>query len=38
MLGFLNIAKKVFGTSNERYLKSLEPRIKAINALDKGPN
>jgi preprotein translocase subunit SecA len=34
MLGFLNIAKKVFGTSNERYLKSLEPRIKAINALE----
>ena len=34
MLGFLNIAKKVFGTSNERYLKSLEPRINAINALE----
>jgi len=34
MLGFSNIAKKIFGTSNERYLKSLEPRIKAINALE----
>jgi len=34
MLGFSNIAKKIFGTSNERYLKNLEPRIKAINALE----
>lgn len=28
------IAKKLFGTANERYIKSLEPRIKAINALE----
>ncbi|MEZ5757684.1 MAG: preprotein translocase subunit SecA [Emcibacteraceae bacterium] len=34
MLGMGKIAKKLFGTSNERYLKSLEPRINAINALE----
>ncbi|MDG1708247.1 MAG: preprotein translocase subunit SecA [Emcibacteraceae bacterium] len=34
MLGFSKIAKKLFGTANERYLKGLEPRIKAINALE----
>ena len=34
MLGLDNIAKKLFGTANDRYLKNLEPRIKAINALE----
>ncbi len=34
MLGMGKIAKKLFGTANERYLKSLEPRINAINALE----
>ncbi len=34
MLGMGKIAKKIFGTANERYLKSLEPRVKAINALE----
>ena len=34
MLGMGKIAKKIFGTANERYLKSLEPRIKAINAIE----
>lgn len=34
MLGLSKIAKKLFGTANERYLKALEPRINAINALE----
>ena len=34
MLGMGKIAKKLFGTANERYLKSLEPRINAINAFE----
>jgi len=34
MLGMGKLAKKIFGTANERYLKSLEPRITAINALE----
>ena len=28
------IAKKLFGTANDRYLKGLAPRIKAINELE----
>ena len=34
MLGMGKIAKKIFGTANDRYLKGLEPRINAINALE----
>lgn len=34
MLGMGKIAKKLFGTANDRYLKSLAPRINAINALE----
>jgi len=36
MLGMGKIAKKVFGTANDRYIKSLQPKIKAINALEEG--
>ncbi|MBT5187143.1 MAG: preprotein translocase subunit SecA [Kordiimonadaceae bacterium] len=34
MLGMGKIAKKLFGTANDRYLKGLAPRIKAINELE----
>ncbi|MBL4602153.1 MAG: preprotein translocase subunit SecA [Emcibacteraceae bacterium] len=34
MLGMGKLAKKIFGTANDRYLKSLQPRINAINALE----
>jgi len=34
MLGMGKIAKKVFGTANSRYIKSLQPQITAINALE----
>jgi preprotein translocase subunit SecA len=34
MLGLDKIAKKIFGTANDRYIKGLEPRINAINALE----
>ncbi|WP_321395788.1 preprotein translocase subunit SecA [Emcibacter sp.] len=34
MLGMGKLARKVFGSSNERYVKSLNPRIEAINALE----
>ncbi|MDC0082027.1 preprotein translocase subunit SecA [Emcibacteraceae bacterium] len=34
MLGIGTIAKKIFGTANERYLKGLEPRVMAINTLE----
>lgn len=34
MLGLNKIAKKIFGTANDRYLRGLEPRINAINALE----
>ncbi len=34
MLGMGKLARKLFGTANDRYLKNLEPRIKAINALE----
>ncbi|WP_138378752.1 preprotein translocase subunit SecA [Luteithermobacter gelatinilyticus] len=34
MLGFGTLARKIFGTSNDRYIKSLKPRIDAINALE----
>lgn len=34
MLGMDKLAKKIFGTANDRYLKGLEPRINAINALE----
>jgi preprotein translocase subunit SecA len=34
MLGLGNFVKKIFGTSNDRYIKNLAPRIKAINALE----
>lgn len=34
MLGFGKIAKKVFGTANDRKLKTMTPQITAINALE----
>ncbi|MBO6504079.1 MAG: preprotein translocase subunit SecA [Kordiimonadaceae bacterium] len=34
MLGLGSIAKKIFGSANDRYLAKLEPRIAAINALE----
>ena len=34
MLGLGKIAKKIFGTANDRYLSKLQPRIDAINALE----
>ncbi len=34
MLGMDKLAKKIFGTANDRYLKGLAPRITAINALE----
>lgn len=34
MLGLGTLAKKVFGSANDRYLSKLEPRIAAINALE----
>lgn len=34
MLGMGKLAKKLFGTANDRYVKSLAPRINAINALE----
>lgn len=34
MLGMDKLAKKIFGSANDRYLKGLEPRINAINALE----
>ena len=34
MLGMGKLVKKIFGTANDRYLKSLQPRIDAINALE----
>ena len=33
MLG--SLAKKIFGSSNERRLKSYRPRVAAINALER---
>jgi len=34
MLGFGTIAKKVFGTPNDRKVKSTRPTIAQINALE----
>jgi preprotein translocase subunit SecA len=34
MLGMGKIAKKLFGSANDRYIKGLSPRIKAINELE----
>jgi len=34
MLGMVKIAKKIFGTANDRYIKSLQPQVIAINALE----
>ncbi len=34
MLGLSKLAKKIFGSSNDRYIKSLQPKIDAINALE----
>ncbi len=34
MLGMGKIAKKIFGTANDRYIKSLQPQINAINGLE----
>ena len=32
----LNLAKKIFGTANERFINSLKTQVKAINALEDG--
>ncbi|MEO1027421.1 MAG: preprotein translocase subunit SecA, partial [Pseudomonadota bacterium] len=34
MLGFGSIAKKVFGTANDRQVKALQPLVDKINALE----
>ncbi|MCJ9430465.1 preprotein translocase subunit SecA [Kordiimonas marina] len=34
MLGFNTLAKKIFGSANERYLTKLKPKVAAINALE----
>jgi preprotein translocase subunit SecA len=34
MLGLNKVAKAIFGSSNDRYVKSLQPIVKAINALE----
>ncbi len=34
MLGMGKLAKKIFGTANDRYIKSLTPMITAINGLE----
>lgn len=34
MLGFSTLAKKIFGSANDRYLAKLEPNVVAINALE----
>ncbi len=34
MLGLNTLAKKIFGSSNDRYLAKLRPNIEAINALE----
>ncbi|WP_286828938.1 MULTISPECIES: preprotein translocase subunit SecA [Kordiimonas] len=33
MLGLSTLAKKIFGSANERYLRKLEPKVAAIGAL-----
>lgn len=34
MLGLNKLAKKIFGSSNDRYLAKLQPKVDAINALE----
>jgi preprotein translocase subunit SecA len=34
MLGFNALAKRLFGSSNDRYVKSLDPIVRRINALE----
>ncbi len=34
MLGFGGIAKRLFGSSNDRYVKSLAPVVARINGLE----
>ncbi|PCI52027.1 MAG: preprotein translocase subunit SecA [Alphaproteobacteria bacterium] len=34
MLGMAKLAKKIFGTANDRYIKSLAPQVLTINALE----
>jgi len=36
MLGFGTLAKKVFGSENDRFLKTMRPKIDAITALEPG--
>jgi preprotein translocase subunit SecA len=35
MLGFNALARKIFGSSNDRYVKSLQPTVARINSLEK---
>lgn len=34
MLGLGNIAKRIFGSANDRIVKGHAPRVQAINALE----
>ena len=34
MLGLNTLAKKIFGSANDRYLNKLKPKVEAINALE----
>ena len=34
MVSFGGLARKIFGSSNERRVKSFKPRVDAINALE----
>lgn len=34
MLGFKGLGRRLFGSANERYLKKLQPKVEAINALE----
>ncbi|WP_262692991.1 preprotein translocase subunit SecA [Kordiimonas aestuarii] len=34
MLGLKTLAKKIFGSANDRYLAKLKPKVEAINALE----
>jgi preprotein translocase subunit SecA len=36
MLGFGGLAKRIFGSSNDRYVRSLQPLVARINALEPG--
>ena len=37
MVGFGSIAKKIFGSSNDRKVKRYQKQVDAINAMEQGP-